>query len=558
MITYAKEELLMSLHPDPIGPVPADTARVAHAAFRKGNLYLRLRDTLGTIFTDADFVDLFPQVGQPALAPWRLALVCIFQFLEGLSDRQAAEAVRGRLDWKYALGLELTDPGFDFSVLSEFRERLLTHQAHQRLLDRLLVRLQEVGWLKAGGQQRTDATHVVMAVRQLNRLAMLTEVLQQAVESVASQVPQWMASWMPAEWVERYGRRVEESRLPKSESARAEWAEQIGVDGARLLAELQGVEALNWLSEQPEVALLHQIWSEHFERQGSRQRLRNKDDLPPEHQPLESPYDPEARFGRKGQRTWVGYKVHLTETCGEQEVHLITQVQTTAATENDSETLPAIQEDLARLGLLPTEQFLDSGYLSGPLLVSSQQQYGLRLVGPVGQDTHPQARQDSEYAQASFQLDWSAKQAICPQGQSSVWWHERQTGQIDVRFASVSCRQCEVREHCTQSKRGGSLSRHPQAEQEALRQRRQEQESEDFRQEYARRAGIEGTISQGVRAFELRRTRYRGQEKTHLQHLCIASAINLSRVDAKLRGQSPAKTRVSPLKKVAALQRKAG
>jgi transposase len=152
------------------------------------------------------------------------------------------------MDWKYVLGLELTDPGFDFSVLSEFRARLLAHQAQQRLLDRLLERLQEQGWLKAGGKPRTDATHVLMAMRHLNRLAMLTEVLQKAVESMASQVPQWMASWMPAEWVERYGRRVEESRLPKGERARAEWAEQIGADGGRLLAELQRVEALNWRS----------------------------------------------------------------------------------------------------------------------------------------------------------------------------------------------------------------------------------------------------------------------------------------------------------------------
>jgi transposase len=277
---------------------------------------------------------------------------------------------------------------------------------------------------------------------------------------------------------------------------------------------------------------------------------------------LESLYDPEARFGRKGERTWIGYKVHLTETCGEQEVHLITQVQTTAATENDTETLPAIQENLAKLGLLPTVQLLDSGYMSGPLLVRSQHQYGLRLVGPVGQDTHRQAQEQQGYELANFQIDWEAKSAICPQGQPSATWSERSDAQsrqvISVQFARATCQSCPVRECCTKSERGRSLKLHPQAEQEALRERRQEQESENFRQEYARRAGIEGTISQGVRAFELRRTRYRGQEKTHLQHLCIASAINLSRVDAKLTGQVPAKTRISPLKKVAALQRKAG
>ena len=150
--------------------VPKDTARVAHAAFPKGNPYLTMRDQLGTLFEDQQFADLFPPQGQPAEAPWRLALVSIFQFAENLSDRQAAEAVRSRIDWKYAMGLELTDEGFDFSLLSEFRTRLLQNGAEQRLFETLLTLGRERGWLKARGKQRTDSTHVVAAVRALNRL----------------------------------------------------------------------------------------------------------------------------------------------------------------------------------------------------------------------------------------------------------------------------------------------------------------------------------------------------------------------------------------------------
>ncbi len=153
----------MSLHPQAIGPVPEETARVARAVFRKGNLYLRIRDELGTIYDDPLFVGLFPNVGQPALAPWRLALVCVFQFLEGLSDRQAASAVRSRIDWKYILGLELTDSGFDFSVLTEFRTRLMTHEAEQHLLDGLIEQFNSRGWIKERGRQRTDSTHVLPA-----------------------------------------------------------------------------------------------------------------------------------------------------------------------------------------------------------------------------------------------------------------------------------------------------------------------------------------------------------------------------------------------------------
>jgi transposase len=145
----------MSLHPHPIPPVPEETARVAHAVFPRGNVVMQLRDALGAIYTDEAFADLFPTHGQPALAPWRLALVTVLQFMEHLTDRQAAEAVCDRLAWKYALSLELTDPGFDHSVLSEFRSRLVAGNAERRLLDLLLERCREGGWRN----RRRAATH---------------------------------------------------------------------------------------------------------------------------------------------------------------------------------------------------------------------------------------------------------------------------------------------------------------------------------------------------------------------------------------------------------------
>src|ERR671915_756317 len=166
-------ESIMSLRPQPLEPVPDDTARVARAAFPKGNPYLTLRDQLGAIFQDEDFAALFPACGQPGLSPWRLALVTIMQFRETLADRQAAEAVRARIDWKYLRGLELTDPGFDFSVLSEFRDRLLAGHQEALLLEKLLEQCCARGLLKARGQQRTDATPVLAAIRVLNRLELV-------------------------------------------------------------------------------------------------------------------------------------------------------------------------------------------------------------------------------------------------------------------------------------------------------------------------------------------------------------------------------------------------
>lgn len=143
----------MSLKVLPIPPVPEETARVVRAIFPHGNVLVQLRDTVGTIYADEAFADLFPPHGQPAEAPWRLALITVLPFMEHLTDRQAADAVRSRLDWKYALSLELTDPGFDHTVLSEFRSRLVQGNAEERLLDLLLERCREGGWRQqlAGG-----------------------------------------------------------------------------------------------------------------------------------------------------------------------------------------------------------------------------------------------------------------------------------------------------------------------------------------------------------------------------------------------------------------------
>ena len=205
----------MSLHPAPIGEVPSETVRVAHAAFPKGTVITRLRDEFSTLFEDEDFRRFYPSRGQPGLAPWRLALVTVFQFLEQLSDRQCADAVRSRIDWKYALGLELTDPGFHFSVLTEFRARLVVGQAEHLLLDRMLVRFKARGLVKARGKQRTDSTHVLAAVHDLHLLELVAETLRATLDDLAAVVPDWLRGIARPAWFERYDRRVEDYRLPK-------------------------------------------------------------------------------------------------------------------------------------------------------------------------------------------------------------------------------------------------------------------------------------------------------------------------------------------------------
>src|SRR5467141_1587653 len=234
---------VMSLHPHIIEPVPEETARIARAAFPKGHPSLTFRDALGTIFQDEDFITLFPAWGQPGLPPWRLALVTIMQFRENLADRQAAEAVRARIDWKYLLSLDLIDPGFDFSVLSEFRDRVLAGSAAEHVLDKLLERCRALGLLTARGRQRTDSTHVLAALRVLNRLELVAETLRAALNALATVAPAWLQAVTPLAWYERSSRRIEESRLPKDTAAREAYAQMVGEDGFHFLDAVEAAAA---------------------------------------------------------------------------------------------------------------------------------------------------------------------------------------------------------------------------------------------------------------------------------------------------------------------------
>src|SRR3954451_23073484 len=300
----------MSLKPSPIAPVPEETARIARAAFRKGNALLKLRDELGTIFADADFADLFPKRGRPGLAPWRLALVTLLQFRETLSDRQAAEAVRARIDWKYLLGLELADPGFDASVLCEFRARLLEGGAEERLLGELLEACQARGLLKARGRQRSDTTRVLAAIRTLNRLELVGETLRAALNELAAAAPDWLRGAAPRAWHERYGRRIEDDPLPRSAAEREAYARTVGGDGFALLDLLDRPGTPEGLGGLPKVGVLRQVWAHHCDRVatkvlGAAVWLRHRCWLPTSDEKPKSPYDPEARFRHRCRVSWV-------------------------------------------------------------------------------------------------------------------------------------------------------------------------------------------------------------------------------------------------------------
>ena len=338
---------------------------------------MSMRDELGEVYEDASFAEFFPGRGQKAESPGRLAWVTVMQFSEGMSDRQAAEAVRARIDWKYVLGLELDDPGFNYSVLSEFRERLVVGQKEQLLLDELLSRLKELKLLKAGGQQRTDSTHILGAVRQLNRIEIVGETLRQALNELSEFAPEWVKAIAKPEWFARYGRRFEQMRLPKEPGEREALLETIGEDGAFLLEAVRTAAEAEQLRELPGVEFLRQMWVQQYwwevKDDGTvHLHVRGDDNQPPGAQRLHSPYDPQVRYSAKRERGWVGYKTQLTETSGKDEAHVITQVSTTLATESDMHALDKIHRTLEQKELLPAEHLVDAGYVDAESLVASR------------------------------------------------------------------------------------------------------------------------------------------------------------------------------------------
>ena len=515
--------------------IPEETRRVALAAFPKGNVYLTMHHKLGPLFTEVDFTGLFDWRGQEGVCPALLSMVTLLQFMEGLTDRQAAEALRGRIDWKYLLGLPLTYPGFHYSILSGFRERLLSGQQEAVLFDGVLEQLKAHGLLSGKAQQRTDSTHVIGAIRDLNRLECVGETLRRLLDDLARVAPQWLRSQISPDWFDRYGARFEAYRLPDKQAERDALQLQIGQDGSALLTAIYSETAPPWLRELPAVDVMLRVWRQQYYLEMGQLQWRTDKNLPPFKLLIVSPDDIEARNRTKRETNWSGYAVHLTETCQPDTLNLITNVVTTPATTADVEVTPTVHQDLTEKDLLPEEHFVDTAYVSVDNLLQAQQIHHLDLIGPVAGGASWQAKRGQGFDVSCFAVDWASHTVTCPQGKTSQTWHPRREKYgheyIEFRFSPADCRACCQRSECTKSKRGVRvICLRPQAEYEMLQTARDRQQTEEFKTKYKKRAGIEGTISQGTRAFGLRRSRYLGLAKTHLQHLATAAAMNLTRV----------------------------
>lgn len=503
--------------------VPPDTAALGQVILAQGNVYRQIGDRFAELFPEEQqFAPLYQETGRGAISPLLLALVIVFQMLERVPDRLATEWVVSRIDWKYALHLPLTYTGFHFTDLSAFRQRLLDHQQERLVFDQLLLRLKAMGLIKSRGKMRTDSTHVLAVVQRLSQFELVTESIRVALRAAVDVAGDWVNQVVPAAFQDTYGQRQKEYGLSETELQRR--LGQASHDGFWFLVQVDqsAPPAVRTLAE---VAVLRRVLQQQFPGGPGGPGVGK---WPMGAEVIESPHEPEARMGKKRRRTWIGYKHQITETCDEDRPHLVVDLEATGALDHDSPELAAIQARLAGLDLLPGEQHVDQGYMSGENLAKSAEA-GIALLGRVLADTAgPEG-----FRQADFAIDEAARQATCPAGHTSTVWSESRSSaeappKVRLRFDAQDCQACRNFGQCTESRRGRSLTRHPYAAE--LAARRAEAETEAFLQKLHLRAGIEGTISETVRRHGLRWARYRGRAKLRLQGYFTAIAVNLKRL----------------------------
>lgn len=325
--------------------------------------------------------------------------------------------------------------------------------------------------------------------------------------------------------------------------------ERIGRDGTLLLAAVFAADAPAALRGLAEVETLRQVWVQHFHQMEGQVKRRGPKDRPPSALRLVTPYDTDARGSVKRDTMWDGYKVHFTETCELDAPNLITNVATTLSNTHDVVMAAPIHADLAARDCLPAEHWVDAGYPSASQIVAARRDHQVDLLGPMKASTAAQA--SGPFSQDAFTIDWDKQQVTCPNGGVSTQWHERRSQNglpvIRVRFSPADCRPCPHLRDCANSPKAErrELNLRRREEHEAVREARAEQQTDEWKERYKIRAGVEGTIAQGVQRCGLRRSRYRGLAKTSLQHQLTGAAINLARIDAHLTDVPRALTRTS-------------
>jgi transposase len=518
----------MCLKPQPPRPMPPEMAAWGAKHLTDDDPYKLIGDQLYEDYHDEDFADLYHKEGKPALSPVLLAFVTVFQNLDNLSDRKAAEAVEINLKWKYALHLPIDADGFDSSVLCEFRKRLLTHNAEARVFDRVLTQLKARGLVKTRGTQRTDSLALFSRARDLGRLELVFETMREVLRDLLKADAAWVRASIPAEWVARYRKHCRDER--QSDAERAALTLVIGDDGQWLLDRLEAAAAPDGLKDLYMVGVLRTVWAQHFEPVDGKMQFRKPGEYDGKER-IQTPYDVGARWSEKGGKGWIGYKLQVTETDDTDKPHLITDIAVTPSVEDDRSALPEIQERQQQRGVLPGERYVDKGYTSGPNLASSAT-YGEELLGPLAAPSTPQSRMEAGITNDQFRADFAQRTVSCPGGHTARLKRQGKQG-WRAQFAAATCTACPLRPRCCSGKAGRGLTFRD--EYERLLAARIRQQTEVFKVAYKQhRPGVEGCLSVLVRGHSIRLCRYAGQAKNHLRSLFVGVAVNLARAAAWL------------------------
>jgi len=517
--------------------IPELTAHIAETIMAEDSICRWIGQHVQEVMDEEALVAMYHREGRPGIHPLILMIVIILQFVDKMPDRQAAEAVRMRIDYKYALRQELTWPGFHYSDLCNFRKRLMAHGQEFAVFEQLLKYLVEKGYVKRKGKQRTDATHLLADVARLSRLETVWETLRLALNALQKADEAWTEHHLPEPFLETYETRRQDYRIGKDK--RDQLMLQAGRDGFWLLRQVEtfGTADLQALEE---IELLRRVLDEQFESddEGGDVSTREKatGDV------LCSPHDPDARYGEKRSQGWHGYKLQVTETVDDPEdgeekrVQFITDVEVTSTIETDNQSLPAIQQRLFERDVPPEKQYVDRAYCNITTILGSEA-LGIDLRGEVPRGS----KKAIGFRLEDFEIDLEQRRAICPAGHEATSFNPSKQPDVafNVRFTH-HCQGCPLKPDCTSEKRGRSLeigNHH-----ELLMARRREAKTPEFKQEMHHRAAIEGTISELVRTHDMRRSRYRGMQKTRLQAAMGATALNLKRLVRLLTDKFPSPT----------------
>lgn len=476
-----------------------------------------------------DFEDMYKGGGRPPMSPKILLLVLILQYLERLSDRAAAYNLRYRLDWKIVFGLELDFKGIHPTTLVYFRDRLIESKKASYAFDKVLEHLKSIGLIKKGATQRIDSTHIIGSVRELGRLELFHDTLRLFCEDILS-IREFFNPLIQ-ERVDFYSEDISIRGI--SDLQKAKYISEAGLAMKVLI---------DWVRRSPEplkikdkstFKTLVTVFEQNFidinpDPDGEPKLIKiatGKDHI-------SSPHEPEARYASKGNKSWLGYKAQVAETVGEvnkdekNNVNFITFIDVQDATDHDGTAIAPYIESQKKNDILPSEVYGDTHYNSSSNIEALIKE-GVDLKGPVA----PVPSKIADEKNQGFKVDLERKKVVCPEGKESKTFATWQNGKIAGSFHEEHCRSCNSQDICKPEKRGKRIAL--RAESELLIQRRALMETDEFKKEMHKRNGIEGTLSGIVRGQGMRRSRFRGKEKTRLQLKFSGAAANISRLHRK-------------------------